>query len=55
MLPTQGRRAPWRLYQNYLRDVVLMRRGRLDDEGMIFSRGRPAAQPAPSRGTEVAA
>jgi monooxygenase len=45
-LPRQGRRAPWRLYQNYLRDVVLMRRGRLQDEGMLFSRGRPATAPA---------
>ncbi|GGM12731.1 flavin-containing monooxygenase [Nakamurella endophytica] len=40
-LPRQGRRAPWRLHQNYLRDVVLMRWGRLADEGMAF--GRPAA------------
>jgi cation diffusion facilitator CzcD-associated flavoprotein CzcO len=41
-LPRQGRRAPWRLHQNYLRDVVIMRRGSLRDEGMLFSRGRPA-------------
>jgi cation diffusion facilitator CzcD-associated flavoprotein CzcO len=55
LLPKQGRRAPWRLYQNYLRDVVLMKRGRLDDEGMLFSRGRPAAVPAADRVTGVAA
>ena len=42
-LPKQGRRAPWRLHQNYLRDVVMMRGGRLADEGMLFSRGRPSA------------
>jgi cation diffusion facilitator CzcD-associated flavoprotein CzcO len=36
-LPKQGHRAPWRLYQNYLRDVLLMRRGRVDDEGMTFA------------------
>ncbi|MBM7084618.1 flavin-containing monooxygenase [Micromonospora humidisoli] len=37
-LPRQGARAPWRLYQNYLRDVVLMKHGRLVDEGVRFSR-----------------
>ncbi|WP_347057108.1 NAD(P)/FAD-dependent oxidoreductase [Blastococcus sp. HT6-30] len=35
-LPKQGGRAPWRLHQNYLRDVALMRRGSLEDEGMTF-------------------
>ncbi|MGY1605017.1 flavin-containing monooxygenase [Geodermatophilus sp. SYSU D00815] len=37
-LPKQGSRAPWRLHQNYLRDVRLMRRGPLEDEGIRFSR-----------------
>jgi cation diffusion facilitator CzcD-associated flavoprotein CzcO len=41
-LPRQGSRAPWRLYQNYLRDVLLMRRGPLEDEGVRFAPGRPA-------------
>ena len=27
LLPKQGSRAPWRLRQNYLRDVVTIRRG----------------------------
>ncbi|PZF98145.1 flavin-containing monooxygenase [Micromonospora deserti] len=36
-LPKQGARAPWRLYQNYPRDVLLMRHGRLTDEGVRFS------------------
>ncbi len=40
--PRQGRRAPWRLHQNYLRDVLLMRFGRLRD-GMRFSAGGPPA------------
>jgi monooxygenase len=35
-LPKQGSRKPWKLHQNYLRDVALMRRGPLDDEGMTF-------------------
>ncbi len=37
-LPRQGARAPWRLHQNYPRDVLLMRYGRLTDEGVRFSR-----------------
>ncbi|MCW2536946.1 MAG: Flavin-containing monooxygenase [Modestobacter sp.] len=45
-LPKQGSRAPWRLYQNYLRDVLLMRHGRLADQGMTFQLRRPAAAPA---------
>ena len=36
-LPKQGSRTPWRLHQNYLRDVRLMRRGPLEDEGIRFS------------------
>jgi monooxygenase len=42
-LPRQGSRTPWKLHQNYLRDVQLMRRGPLDDEGMTFQPRRPAA------------
>jgi cation diffusion facilitator CzcD-associated flavoprotein CzcO len=37
-LPKQGARAPWRLYQNYIRDVRMMRKGSLVDEGMTFQR-----------------
>jgi cation diffusion facilitator CzcD-associated flavoprotein CzcO len=44
-LPKQGSRTPWRLHQNYLRDVRLMRRGPLDDEGMTFQPRRPATSP----------
>jgi monooxygenase len=46
-LPRQGARAPWRLYQNYLRDVRMMRRGSLEDAGMTFQRATQA-QPAGS-------
>jgi monooxygenase len=34
--PKQGARAPWRLNQNYLRDVLALRFGRLDDRIMQF-------------------
>ena len=45
-LPKQGSRAPWRLYQNYIRDVLMMRRGPLEDEGIEFSNPREPARPA---------
>jgi monooxygenase len=38
--PKQGSKAPWRLHQNYLRDVLVLRRGRLEDGAMQFSRAR---------------
>ncbi|TDB74967.1 NAD(P)/FAD-dependent oxidoreductase [Micromonospora sp. KC723] len=49
-LPRQGSRAPWRLHQNYPRDVLLMRHGRLVDEGVRFSR---ATAPTPATGTRT--
>jgi cation diffusion facilitator CzcD-associated flavoprotein CzcO len=36
--PKQGPHAPWRLYQNYPRDINMLRRGSLQDEGIRFSR-----------------
>ena len=35
-LPRQGSRAPWKLYQNYIRDRLLLGRGRLEDGAMEF-------------------
>ncbi|HEV7773872.1 MAG TPA: NAD(P)/FAD-dependent oxidoreductase [Conexibacter sp.] len=37
-LPKQGERTPWRLHQNYARDILLMRRGPMEDEAIVFSR-----------------
>jgi monooxygenase len=36
MLPKQGDRKPWRLYQNYLLDLLLLRLGRVDDGVIAF-------------------
>jgi monooxygenase len=41
-LPKQGSRTPWRLNQNYLRDIPLIRRGKIADEGLRFAK-KPAA------------
>ena len=45
-LPKQGSRAPWKLHQNYLRDVRMMRRGPLEDEGITFAPAPVAAERA---------
>lgn len=37
-LPKQGSRTPWRLNQNYLRDIHLIRRGKIADEGLRFAK-----------------
>lgn len=50
LFPKQGEQAPWRLYQNYIRDLLLLRFGRVDDEAMEFSR----AVPMPASGTGAA-
>jgi cation diffusion facilitator CzcD-associated flavoprotein CzcO len=36
-LPRQGAVAPWRLYQNYILDLVALRHSRLDDPVVEFS------------------
>ena len=38
--PKQGSRAPWRLYQNYARDLMSLRFGRVDDGVMMFEKSR---------------
>jgi hypothetical protein len=37
VMPKQGPSMPWRMQQHYLRDRRVMRRGRVDDEGIRFS------------------
>jgi hypothetical protein len=36
-LPRQGITAPWRLHQNYPRDVLMLRYGHVTDEHLEFS------------------
>jgi cation diffusion facilitator CzcD-associated flavoprotein CzcO len=38
--PKQGSRTPWRLHQNYVRDIVGLRFGSLADEAMEFTPAR---------------
>jgi monooxygenase len=46
--PKQGSKAPWRLHQNYARDTLALRFGKVDDGVMRF--GNPVASGKP-RGT----
>jgi hypothetical protein len=54
-LPRQGSKRPWKLYQNYLLDLLTLRFGAVDDGAMEFRpRRAPAAamrelQPATAR------
>jgi cation diffusion facilitator CzcD-associated flavoprotein CzcO len=48
--PKQGSKAPWKLRQNYPRDVVTLRLGSVDDEGIKFTN-----PPAKSAGARLAA
>jgi cyclohexanone monooxygenase len=45
-LPKQGTRGPWRVSQDYLRDVLTLRYGRLADGTLRFERA-PAPAPQP--------
>ena len=44
LFPKQGSKAPWKLRQNYARDIMTLRFGRIDDGVMAFS--APPAQAA---------
>ena len=37
-LPSQGSKTPWRLHQNYIKDILMLRHGRVDDGVMEFSK-----------------
>jgi monooxygenase len=37
LLPKQGAQLPWKLHQNYLRDILLLRHGKLDDGVLAFA------------------
>ena len=38
-LPRQGTKTPWRLHQNYWKDLRMMRYGRVEDDAMEFKSG----------------
>jgi hypothetical protein len=53
ILPKQGARAPWRLHQNYVKDLLLLRYGRVAEEELEFAHA-PTQYAAPARQPELA-
>ena len=51
ILPKQGDRPPWRLHQNYLRDMPLLRYGALKDGTLKFGRKQPDGSAAAGSGS----
>jgi cation diffusion facilitator CzcD-associated flavoprotein CzcO len=43
-LPKQGPTAPWRLYQNYIRDLFLLRYGKVNHRAIAFRRAGRAVE-----------
>jgi monooxygenase len=43
LFPKQGSRAPWRVHQNYARDMLSLRRAELDDGELRFARAHSPA------------
>jgi monooxygenase len=41
MLPSQGSKRPWKLYQNYLLDLMTMQFGAVNDGSMEFRAANP--------------
>ena len=52
-LPKQGDRKPWRLNQNYPKDIINLRHKAVDDGVMVFSRPGAAVIPFPKKRTEA--
>ena len=47
-LPKQGRRPPWRVHQDYFRDIRSLKWSRIDDGALAFSRPRRDAMAGPA-------
>ncbi len=45
--PKQGAKAPWRVYQNYFRDILSLRWSSFNDGALLFSNPKPSATPQP--------
>jgi hypothetical protein len=54
-LPKQGPRPPWRLNQNWFKDIRVFRRAPLEDEGISFRRAPGTARGAIEAPARVAA
>ncbi len=50
VMPRQGKRMPWQIRNDYLRDAPMMRRGAIEDPVLRFSVTHPTAVPASAAG-----
>jgi len=48
-VPKQGIKSPWRLYQNYIRDMAMLRLGRVDDGILKFTQTSEQPQMVPAQ------
>jgi cation diffusion facilitator CzcD-associated flavoprotein CzcO len=46
-LPKQGNKRPWKIVQDYVRDVPILRYGAIEDEALRFSRRQPRPESRP--------
>jgi hypothetical protein len=46
-LPKQGKEFPWKLFQNYIKDVKLLRKGTLVDGVLAFTRAHAEVETEP--------
>jgi monooxygenase len=53
-LPRQGSKPPWRLYQNYLLDLVSLKRRPVDDAALEFSRDGSVTESTDASSGQVA-
>ena len=53
-LPRQGSKLPWKVHQNYARDLMMLRYGKVEDGTMRFSNPARAAVPAKELKPELA-
>ncbi len=51
--PKQGSRRPWKLYQNYIRDIAMLRHGKIDDGELELASPAPRTARAASASSAV--
>ena len=45
--PKQGSKIPWKLHQNYIKDLLTLRFAQVEDGALVFEGARAADEPAP--------
>ncbi len=53
--PKQGSETPWKLHQNYAKDLVMLKYGSVEDGAMVFSRKKRKADTPPAPAAIAAA